>query len=64
MYNILVVDDEARIRELITKYALFEGHSVTEASDGMDAVLLCRRQQFDIIIMDIMLIIKYMHYKV
>ena len=55
MYNILVVDDEARIRELITKYAVFEGHTVTEAIDGMEAVLLCRKQQFDIIIMDIMM---------
>lgn len=55
MYNILVVDDEIRIRELITKYAVFEGHSVTEASDGMEAVLLCRKANFDIIIMDIMM---------
>ena len=44
--TILVVDDEARIRELITKYAVFEGHTVTEAIDGMEAVLLCRKQQF------------------
>ena len=55
MYNILVVDDEIRIRELITKYAIFEGHNVTEASDGMEAVLLCRKTNFDIIIMDIMM---------
>ena len=55
MYNILVVDDESRIREIITKYATFEGHSVTEAVDGMQAVLLCRSQKFDMIIMDIMM---------
>lgn len=55
MYNILVVDDEARIRELITKYAVFAGHKVTEATDGMQAVLLCRKENFDIIIMDIMM---------
>ncbi|MGN1047741.1 MAG: response regulator transcription factor [Eubacteriales bacterium] len=55
MYNILVVDDEARIRELITKYAVFAGHKVTEAADGMEAVLLCRKEKFDIIIMDIMM---------
>ncbi len=55
MYKILVVDDEARIRELIKKYATFEGHEVTEASDGMEAVLLCRKEKFDIIIMDIMM---------
>ena len=55
MYSILVVDDEARIRDIITKYATFEGHSVTEAADGMEAVLFCRKEKFDIIIMDIMM---------
>lgn len=55
MYNILVVDDEARIRSIIKKYAEFDGHTVTEAGDGMDAVRLCRTQNFDIIIMDIMM---------
>lgn len=55
MYNILVVDDEARIRSIIKKYAEFEGHTVTEAADGMEAVHFCRNAQFDIIIMDIMM---------
>ncbi len=55
MYHILVVDDEARIRGLIRKYAEFEGHEVTEAADGMQAVLLCRESTYDIIIMDIMM---------
>ncbi len=55
MYNILVVDDEARIRTIIKKYAEFEGHTVTEACDGMEAVNLCRSTSFDIIIMDIMM---------
>ena len=55
MYHILIVDDEARIRSIIKKYAEFEGHAVTEAADGMEAVHLCRTQEFDIIIMDIMM---------
>ena len=55
MYHILIVDDEARIRSVIRKYAEFEGHTVTEAGDGMQAVSLCRRESFDIIIMDIMM---------
>ncbi len=55
MYHILVVDDEARIRSIIKKYAEFEGYTVTEATDGMEAVHLCRTQSFDIIIMDIMM---------
>jgi len=55
MYHILVVDDESRIRAIIRKYAEFEGHTVTEAADGMEAVLLCRKNQYDLIIMDIMM---------
>ena len=53
MYNILVVDDEARIRSIIKKYAEFEGHTVTEAGDGMEAVRLTRLEKFDIVIMDV-----------
>ena len=55
MYHILVVDDESRIRAIIRKYAEFEGHTVTEAGDGMEAVLLCRENRYDLIIMDIMM---------
>ncbi|MBQ7347973.1 MAG: response regulator transcription factor [Clostridia bacterium] len=55
MYHILVVDDESRIRAIIRKYAEFEGHRVTEAGDGMEAVLLCRNNTYDLIIMDIMM---------
>ena len=55
MYNILVVDDEEMIRKLIRKYAEFDGHTVTEAFDGMDAVSKFKEGNFDIIIMDIMM---------
>ena len=55
MYRILVTDDEEKIRALIRKYAQFEGLCVNEAGTGMEAVELCRRESFDIIIMDIMM---------
>ena len=55
MYHLLVVDDEVRIRSIIKKYAEFEGHTVTEAADGMEAVRLTRTTEFDLIIMDIMM---------
>lgn len=55
MYKILVVDDEANIRKLIAKYASFEGYQVEEASDGEQAVGLCRSGSFDLIVMDIMM---------
>ena len=54
-YHILVTDDEENIRKFIRKYAEFEGHTVTEASDGMEAITLCQNKTFDIIIMDIMM---------
>ena len=55
MYNILVCDDELMIRKLIRKYAEFEGHGVDEAANGMEAVIKCRDNAYDLIIMDIMM---------
>lgn len=55
MYNILICDDEIMIRKLIRKYAEFEGHNVEEAANGMEAVMLCRQKDYDIVIMDIMM---------
>lgn len=55
MYKILVVDDELGIRSIVRKYAEFEGHTVYEAADGMEAVMICRNTAVDIIIMDIMM---------
>ncbi|MBO4979232.1 MAG: response regulator, partial [Clostridia bacterium] len=57
MYHILIVDDEVRIRSMIRKYAEFEGHRVTEAGDGMQAVYLCRNEDFDIVIMVLALVV-------
>ncbi len=54
-YKILVVDDEEKIRDLIRKYAEFEGYAVDQATDGMNAVEKCRENDYDIIIMDIMM---------
>ena len=55
MYKILVVDDEAKIREVIRTYAEFEGYEVIEAVDGMEAVEICHDEDFDVIVMDIMM---------
>ena len=55
MYKILVVDDEPKIREIIKEYAEFSGYEVTEAEDGMVALGLCKLNDYDLIIMDIMM---------
>lgn len=53
--TLLIVDDEARIRDLIRKYATFEGYNVEEASNGMEAIEKCRQKNYDLIIMDVMM---------
>ena len=55
MYKILVVDDEPKIREVIREYAEFSGYEVTEAEDGMSAIGLCKLNDYDLVIMDIMM---------
>ncbi len=55
MARLLIVDDEAQIRNLIRKYGEFGGHEIAEAKDGMEAVRLCREGAFDLVIMDIMM---------
>lgn len=53
--KLLIVDDEKGIRDLIRKYALFEGYEVEEAENGMEAVEMCRSHSYDLIIMDVMM---------
>jgi DNA-binding response OmpR family regulator len=55
MAKVLICDDEPGLRSVIKRYAQFDGHEVTEAGDGMEAVEACKREAFDIIIMDIMM---------
>ncbi|MBR7034115.1 MAG: response regulator transcription factor [Clostridia bacterium] len=55
MYKILVVDDEENIRRLIKKYAEFEGHTVDEAKDGMEAIKMTRDGEYDLLVVDIMM---------
>lgn len=55
MYNILVCDDESGIRLLISKYAKFGGHNVLEAENGLQAIDICRTNDIDIVIMDVMM---------
>lgn len=55
MTKILIVDDEEKIREMIRKYAAFEGFETEEAADGLEAVEHCERTNYDLIVMDIMM---------
>lgn len=55
MTKILIVDDEEKIRSLIEKYAIHEGFITDQASDGMEAVEKCNKQDYDLVVMDIMM---------
>lgn len=53
--NILIVEDEADIRNLVRAYLEKEDYRLFEAEDGQQAIDLARTENFDIIILDIML---------
>jgi len=53
--RILVVDDEQKIRTVIREYAEWNEYDVTEATNGMEAVDFCKANDFDIIVMDVMM---------
>lgn len=55
MSRLLLVDDEIRIREVIKEYATISGHTVDEASDGLEAIDLVQKNDYDVIILDVMM---------
>lgn len=55
MKKVLVVDDEEKIRAILRKYGEFEGYEITEANNGMEAIRLCEKQDFDCIVLDVMM---------
>lgn len=55
MSKLLIVDDESAIRTLIAKYAAYEGYEVEEAENGMQAVEKCKKEDYSLVILDIMM---------
>lgn len=55
MKRLLIADDEEKIRLIIRKYAEFEGYEIEEAADGMQALDICQKKEFDLIILDVMM---------
>jgi DNA-binding response OmpR family regulator len=55
MARILIVDDEKMIRDVIREYAEFEGYETREAQNGIEAVEWCRKEDFDVAVIDVMM---------
>lgn len=53
--KVLIVDDEEMIRNVLKEYVEFEGNEAYEACDGMEAVRMCRDNDYDMILMDVMM---------
>lgn len=53
--KVLVVDDEALIRDVIKEYLKLENIDYLEASDGYEAIDLVKNNDFDVVVMDIMM---------
>jgi two-component system, OmpR family, alkaline phosphatase synthesis response regulator PhoP len=53
--KILVVDDDAKIVELVKLYLIRDGYIVLTASDGIEALKIARESKPDLIVLDIML---------
>ena len=53
--QVLVVEDEANIRELVSLHLRLENAVPVEAADGNTALDLARQHRFDLVILDLML---------
>ncbi len=53
--NILVVEDEEKIREIIRTYAITEQYSIFEAGSGEEAYDLLEEREYQMMILDVML---------
>lgn len=53
--RLLLVDDEARIRELLKEYLQKEGFQVEEAGNGREALEKTRAKAFDAVVLDLMM---------
>ncbi|WP_456278476.1 response regulator transcription factor [Bacillus sp. AK128] len=55
LLNILVVDDEERIRRLLKMYLEREGYQTEEAEDGIEALEKAMNKDYDLILLDVMM---------
>lgn len=55
MLKILIVDDEIKIREVVREYAEASGYTSDEASDGYQAIEKVKNNDYDCVILDIMM---------
>lgn len=54
-HRVLLADDDRAIRESLVRALELESYQVTEVADGVDALATARRDEFDVLIIDVMM---------
>lgn len=54
-YRILVIEDDEEIQELIKQFLMTQKYIVETASDGFEGMKQFNKQQFDLILLDVMM---------
>ena len=55
MAKILIVEDEEQLARFVELELLHEGYEVSKAFDGREGLLMAEKENFDLILLDIML---------
>ena len=55
MAKLLICDDEKILRDSLKRYPALDGHQVLEAANGQEALDLCQKEDFDLLILDVMM---------
>lgn len=53
--NLLIVEDDAKIRKMLSLYFTDEGFNILEAETGQDAIMIFKNEKIDLVFLDVML---------
>lgn len=53
--SILVVDDEAELRDVVSRVLMDAGHRVTTAANGQEAIARVAQEEFDLVLTDVIM---------
>jgi two-component system response regulator VanR len=55
IYNILIIEDEAKIREILEEFLIDYGYGVDTAADGIEGLSKIKQNKYDLVLLDIMM---------
>ncbi|MBF0594786.1 MAG: response regulator [Candidatus Omnitrophica bacterium] len=55
MAHILICDDDPTIQKLVSEFLKRDGHQVTQAKDGIDALVILKKEKPDLLVLDVMM---------